>query len=63
MCISKLKKWIKKKATMKKKICIFFQSTHQVGMKNVVECYKHFLGYFNALETNSEDPCAELFTQ
>ena len=23
-------------------------------MKNVVECYKHFFGYFNALETNSE---------
>ena len=21
-------------------------------MKNVVECYKHFFGYFNALETN-----------
>ena len=30
----------------------FFQSTHQVGMKNVVECYKEFFGYFNALETN-----------
>ena len=27
--------------------CIFFQSTHQV----VVECYKDFFGYFNALET------------
>ena len=38
---------------MKKKICIFFQSTHQVGMKNVVKCYKHFFGYFNALETHS----------
>jgi hypothetical protein len=23
-------------------------------MKNVVECYKDFFGYFNALETNSE---------
>jgi hypothetical protein len=23
-------------------------------MKNVVECYKHFFGYFNALETNGE---------
>ena len=22
------------------------------GMKNVVECYKEFFGYFNALETN-----------
>ena len=31
----------------------FFQSTHQVDMKNVVECYKDFLGYFNALETLS----------
>ena len=35
-----------------KKVCIFFQSTHQVDMKNVVRCYKHFFGYFNALETN-----------
>ena len=34
--------------------CIFFQSTHQVGMKNIVKCYKHFFGYFNALETNGE---------
>ena len=33
-------------------IYIFFQSTHQVDMKNVVECYKQFFGYFNALETN-----------
>ena len=32
--------------------CIFFQSTHQVSMKNIVECYKEFFGYFNALETN-----------
>jgi hypothetical protein len=32
--------------------CIFLQSTHQVGMKNVVEFYKEFFGYFNALETN-----------
>ena len=23
-------------------------------MKNVVECYKEFYGYFNALETNGE---------
>jgi hypothetical protein len=23
-------------------------------MKNVVECYKEFFGYFNALETNGE---------
>ena len=33
---------------------IFFQSTHQVGMKNVVKCYKDFFGYFNALKTHSE---------
>ena len=25
---------------------------HQVDMKNVVECYKDFLGNFNALETH-----------
>ena len=42
-----------KKATVKKKNCIFFQSTHQVGMKNVVECYKDFFGYFNTRETYS----------
>jgi hypothetical protein len=24
-------------------------------MKNVVKCYKHFFGYFNALETHSEE--------
>jgi hypothetical protein len=23
-------------------------------MKNVVECYKEFFGYFNALETNGD---------
>ena len=23
-------------------------------MKNIVKCYKHFFGYFNALETHSE---------
>ena len=40
-----------KKKNMEKKICVFFQPTHQVGMKNVVGCYKHFFGYFNALET------------
>ena len=40
------------KKTPKKKFCIFFQSTLQVGMKNIVECYKEFFGYFNALETN-----------
>ena len=31
--------------------CIFLQSTHQVDMKNVVECLKEFFAYFNALET------------
>ena len=46
---------------VKKAIVIFFflfflhifLSTHQAGMKNVVECYKDFFGYFNAPETNS----------
>ena len=38
--------------TDKKFICISFQSTHQVGMKNIVKCYKHFFGYFNALKTH-----------
>ena len=53
MCISKRIKWIKKKATMKKNFfAFFFQSTHQVGMKNVVKRYKDFFGYFNALETH-----------
>ena len=33
---------------------IFFQSNQQVGMKNIVKCYKEFFGYFNALETNGE---------
>ena len=44
---------LKKKKREKCFFCIFFQSTHQVGMKNVVECSKHFFGYFNALVTNS----------
>ena len=44
---------LKKSHREKKKFCIFFQSTHQVGMKNVVKCFKHFFGYFNALETHS----------
>ena len=30
---------------------IFFESPHQVDMKNVVKCQKHFFGYFNALKT------------
>ena len=28
-------------------------------MKNIVECYKHFFGYFNALETHSEQNAPE----
>ena len=28
------------------------KATHQVGMKNVVKCYKDFFGYFNALKTH-----------
>ena len=36
---------------MKKKFCIFFQSLHQVDMKNVVKCHREFIAYFNALET------------
>ena len=34
--------------------CIFFQSTHQVGMKNIVEHQKYFFAYFNALKTYGE---------
>ena len=30
---------------------IFLESAHQVDMKNVVKCQKHF-GYFNALKTH-----------
>ena len=37
---------------MKLFLCIFFQSTHQVNMKNFVKCYKDFFGYFNALKTH-----------
>ena len=32
---------------------IFLESPHQVDMKEVVKCYKHFFGYFNALKTHS----------
>ena len=31
---------------------IFLESPHQVDMKNVVKCQKHFIGYFNALKTH-----------
>ena len=52
MCISKRIKWIKKKSHREKKnFCIFFQSPHQVDMKNVVECPREFIAHFNALET------------
>ena len=30
---------------------IFFESPHQVDMKNVVKSSKHFFRYFNTLET------------
>ena len=30
---------------------IFLKYPHQVDMKNVVKCSKHFFGYFNTLET------------
>ena len=43
-----------KKKTLRKKNCIFFQSSHQVDMKNVVECPREFFAYFNALKTYSE---------
>ena len=34
---------------------IFLKSPHQSDMKNVFKSSKHFLGYFNTLETRSED--------
>ena len=30
-------------------------------MKNVVECYKHFYGYFNALETHGGHGLVQIF--
>ena len=52
MCISKWIKWILKKSHREKIIfCIFFQSSHQVDMKNVVESPRESFAYFNALET------------
>ena len=52
MCISKRIKWIKKKSHREKIFfCIFFQSPYQVDMKNVVECPREFIAYFDALET------------
>ena len=41
--------------------CIFLESPHQVDMKNVVKCCKHFFGYFNTLETHSEASNAQLW--
>ena len=34
-------------------------------MKNVVDCYKEFFGYFNALETNgdSTNPAKKIITE
>ena len=43
MCISKRIKWILKKSHCENFFYIFFQSTHQVDMKNGVEFYKDFL--------------------
>ena len=40
------------KATENSISSIFLESSHQLDMKNVVECYKNFFGYFNALKTN-----------
>ena len=39
---------------------IFLESPHQVDMKNVFQSSKHFLGYFNTLETHSDlvFPCS-----
>ena len=48
---------LKKKPPGKRHFLQIFQSTHQVDMKNVVECYKDFFGYFNALETHSDICC------
>ena len=31
------------------------ESPHQVDMKNVVKCYKHFFGYFIALKTHGDE--------
>jgi hypothetical protein len=36
------------------------QSTHQVDMKNIVECLKEFFAYFNALETYSDSGWCDL---
>ena len=43
--------WIISKSDHENFFLHFFQLTHEVGMKNVVKCSKHFLGYFYTLET------------
>ena len=35
--------------------CIFLESPHQVDMKSAVKSSKHFFGYFNTLETHSDN--------
>ena len=45
---------LKKSHREKKFFCIFFQSPHQVDMKNIVECHREFIAYFNGLETTCE---------
>ena len=37
--------------------CIFFQSSYQVDMKNVIQCPREFFAYFNALETRGDGLC------
>ena len=54
MCISKRIKWIKKSHGEIFFFTFFFQSSHQVDMKNVVECPREFIAYFNALETTCD---------
>ena len=55
MCISKRIKWILKKSHREKKIFfIFLKSSHQVDMKNVDECPRESIAYFNALETRGD---------
>ena len=44
---------LKKKPSRNLFFLPFLQSTHQVDMKNVVECPREFFAYFNDLETTS----------
>ena len=41
---------------------ISLESPHQVDMKNVAKSFKHFFGYFNTLETHS-DQVADRFSE